>query len=107
MASRVSNPGSVCMLLTGVCFGAVAMYFLDPQTGRRRRALVRDQATQAKTALIDFQEAKTRDLAYRARGLWSSFIAPLRSPDDSNEAVNARLRAKLGRLVSHPHAIQI
>ena len=105
MTTRASNSKSVCMLFTGLCVGAIAMYFLDPQTGRRRRALVRDQVTHAKTALIDFQEAKRKDLAYRASGWWSASISTLRSHDDSNEAVNARLRGKLGRLVSHPHAI--
>jgi hypothetical protein len=85
------------MLLTCLCVGAIAMYFLDPQTGRRRRALVSDQVTHAKTAFIDFQEAKSRDLAYRARGWWSALVSPLHRRDDSDEAVNARLRAKLGR----------
>ena len=72
MMTRDSKPGSICMLLTGLCAGALAMYFLDPQTGRRRRALVRDQVTHAKTAFTDFQEAKARHLADHASGLWSS-----------------------------------
>ena len=94
------------MLLTGLCVGAIAMYFLDPQTGRRRRALVHDQVTHAKAALVDFQDAKRKDLAYRARGLWSAFTTAFRPRDDSDAALNARLRAKLGRLVSHPQAIE-
>ena len=31
-------------LLTGIGLGAALMYFLDPQQGRRRRAIIRDQA---------------------------------------------------------------
>jgi gas vesicle protein len=34
---------NVCGFLCGVALGAAAMYFLDPQGGRRR-ALVRDKA---------------------------------------------------------------
>lgn len=106
MMNRSSKSASVCTLLTGACIGAIAMYFLDPQTGRRRRALVRDQVTHAAHALVESQQTRARDLANRASGLWSKSTNWLRSHDDSDEAVNARLRSRLGRLAASPHAIE-
>lgn len=35
------------LLLIGAAVGGAAMYFFDPDRGRRRRALLRDQALKA------------------------------------------------------------
>ena len=49
--------------------GAIAMYYLDPVSGKRRRALLRDQAVHAKRRISDYTEHKARDLRNRAQGL--------------------------------------
>ena len=49
--------------------GALAMYYLDPVSGKRRRALLRDQAVHAKHRISDYTEHKARDLRNRAQGL--------------------------------------
>ena len=49
--------------------GAIAMYYLDPISGKRRRALLRDQAVHAKHRISDYTEHKARDLRNRAQGL--------------------------------------
>ena len=41
--------------------GAAAMYFFDPQQGRRRRARVRDQLTQAQRVLRERAQGSARD----------------------------------------------
>jgi len=46
--------------------GALTMYLLDPQQGRRRRALLQDQLTHAKRLVGERAEGKARDLANRA-----------------------------------------
>lgn len=48
--------------------GALAMYLLDPQQGRRRRALVRDQWTHAKRVVRERAAGTARDLSNRAYG---------------------------------------
>jgi hypothetical protein len=45
------------------------MYFLDPQGGRRRRALVRDKATSWAGDMAEYADKTARDLSNRARGL--------------------------------------
>jgi hypothetical protein len=56
-------------ILTMVGLGAGLMYFLDPQAGRRRRALVRDQVTHSVHATTDAIESTRRDLTNRAQGI--------------------------------------
>jgi hypothetical protein len=53
----------------GLCTGALAMFMLDPQQGRRRRALVRDKAMKAVTRGQKRIESKSRDIRNRAKGL--------------------------------------
>jgi len=49
--------------------GALAMYFFDPVSGKRRRALVRDQLAHARHEIGDYAEGTTKDLRNRAYGL--------------------------------------
>lgn len=49
--------------------GALAMYYLDPQQGRRRRALVREQLVHYRHAALEAVSDRARDLGDRAYGL--------------------------------------
>lgn len=88
--------------------GAGLMYLLDPQRGRRRRALLRNQMVHSLRKTTDAIDTTSRDLINRSRGInaqlrsWLSPAAPV-----SNEVLEARVRAQLGRLVSHPHSITV
>jgi uncharacterized membrane protein len=95
-------------ILLGGVLGAAAMYFLDPQAGRRRRALTRDQLVHAGRALNEAGKVTARDTAQRARGLWSEAKRRFRREHAvSDGALVGRVRAALGRVVSHPHAIEV
>jgi hypothetical protein len=95
-------------LITGGAIGVVAMYVLDPDKGRRRRAIARDKA---RSLLIDTRDAlgmTRRDVAHRMQGLGAQarrFVSGRPARDDLQ--VIERVRARMGRLVSHPHAIQV
>jgi uncharacterized membrane protein len=100
--------------LTGTCIssamiGAGLMYFLDPDRGRRRRALVRDKSRRL-TNLVERGTAKTKcDLANRRSGI-AAYVAshvPFQSEIPPDYILEARVRSKLGRLVGHPHAVQV
>lgn len=93
--------------LTALGLGAGLMYFLDPDCGRRRRALVRDQLDRALHDVEDAIEVTARDVSNRLTGLACEFRS-LASRDDASDAViEARVRSKLGRVVSHPHSIDV
>jgi len=49
--------------------GALTMYFLDPEQGRRRRALVRDQLVHYRTVARREAVGHAKDLRNRAQGV--------------------------------------
>ena len=56
-------------VLGALGIGALAMYFYDPVSGKRRRALLRDQLVHARHEIGDYAEGTTKDLRNRAFGL--------------------------------------
>ena len=54
---------------TGLALGALAMFILDPQQGRRRRALARDKMVHYKHEISDFAAGTAKDLRNRAYGV--------------------------------------
>lgn len=62
----------VCVLswvAGSVALGALAMFFLDPDRGRRRRALARDKMYSAAIRTRKCIDKKSHYLAGRAKGL--------------------------------------
>lgn len=98
----MNRPAAV---LLGAGVGATLMYFFDPDRGRRRRALMRDQAAHAGHRMQDAMEAGARDLRNRAQG----YGASLRAYDEpvSDHVLEERVRACIGRVVSHPSSIEV
>lgn len=89
----------------GVGLGAAVMYFMDPERGRRRRALVRDQVAHLAATVPPGMGATRRDLANRSRGLVASLKGRFGDDEASDETIVARVRAELGRVVSHPGSV--
>jgi hypothetical protein len=91
----------------GAALGAVAMFFSDPIQGRRRRALARAKLKSAATKASDVIDVAGRDLGNRLAGIRAriSQLPRQRGPAGSDEVLAARVRSRIGRVVSHPHAI--
>jgi osmotically-inducible protein OsmY len=98
------NTGS---LLTGIGLGAALAFALDPNTGTRRRALMRDQLVRASRKTRHGLDATARDLTNRSRGLVASTRARWSDESVGDERLLERVRAKLGRATSHPRAIDV
>jgi uncharacterized membrane protein len=94
-------------MLTGLGVGAGLMYFLDPERGARRRALMRDRLTHASRITGDAAGATSRDIAHRASGV----AARIRGASDrgtvDDRVLLERVRSQIGRAVSHPRAIDV
>jgi uncharacterized membrane protein len=93
--------------LGGAASGAAAMYWFDPQSGRRRRALARDKAAHVLRRSRAVLDASRRDLAHRARGLAAELAGRFESRPLDDVAIERRVRAELGRVTSHPGAIAV
>jgi len=95
-------------IVASVALGAMAMYAFDPDKGRRRRALARDKAV---SVLLDTRHAAgatRRDVTHRLEGLRARARRLWRHrPTTDDLQLIERVRARMGRLVTHPHAIQV
>ena len=98
---------SVGLLIAGTGVGAGCMYLMDPDRGRARRALLQDKATSAYREVRTSADKAQADLANRVHGLLAETKSALQHEPVEEDQLIARVRAKLGRLVSHPHAIDV
>ncbi len=83
------------------------MYWLDPSAGRRRRAVLRDKLTSATVDLGEAIGVARRDLKYRTRGLGARVRAIFATDHVPDEVLAERVRSAMGRIVSHPGAIEV
>ncbi len=93
--------------LAAVGLGTGLMYFLDPDRGKRRRAVVRDRAAKLARQTSRIADKTMRDVANRTHGLAAeteSLFNPEPVPD---EVLEARIHTRIGRLVAHPREIQV
>jgi hypothetical protein len=94
--------------LRGAATAATAMYFFDPDRGRRRRALVRDQLVHLSRVVRHELEAEVRDAGNRLRGVFAGArrLATGARGDVTDETIAQTLKARLARL-ERPDAIVI
>ena len=73
-------------MFSGLALGALTMFLLDPDKGRRRRALARDKIYSTGVRTRKRIDAKSRDLVNRAKGLRAE--ARHMMSDDDNRGEN-------------------
>jgi len=85
------------------------MYYLDPDRGRSRRTRVRDRILHLLKEIDAAVGVTAHDLTNRTHGLIAEARSVLVHDQDHapDGVVVARVRSKLGRVVSHPHAIVV
>ena len=93
--------------ITGLGIGAGLMYFIDPVRGRRRRASVRDRAGHWLSRSENATGKIYRDLRNRAEGISYEVASIFSDKQAPAEVLVARVRSKIGRLVSHPGSIEV
>jgi hypothetical protein len=98
------------LLLLAFALGASLMYVLDPQRGRRRRALVRDQVRHGGHIIEDTGKrvvGVSRDLRNRARGAAAEIRSRIQGNGIDDGTLDARVRSELGRKVPDFDALTV
>jgi uncharacterized membrane protein len=87
--------------------GGLLVYFLDPDTGKRRRSLVRDRSVKLVKDADRAIEKASRDLSHRTRGAVAEArsLLPLRGISD--EVLVEQVRSRIGRVISFPHFLEV
>ena len=95
-------------LITGAGIGVGAMYFLDPNRGRRRRAIARDKVYSLWNRSGDAIDTTARNVRDRFTGAAAALRSRLQREEHvSGDVLTERVRSKLGRVASHPSAIMV
>lgn len=94
-------------VLTWFGLGAGLMYYFDPDRGRSRRARARDRVRHALKAIDHEIEVTARDLSNRVHGLAARGRSLLSDGRALDSVIVARVRSKLGHVISHPHAVEV
>ena len=84
-----------------------AFYFLDRNQGRRRRAFFREKIIRLSHLAANAAGHTARDLANRAEGVLFQALGVFRGRFAGERVLEARIRAQIGRYVSHPRSIQV
>src|SRR5919198_4385424 len=94
-------------LISGAAIGAGLMYFADPDRGNRRRAFARDRVVHGFRSFGTVLDKGIRDMRNRARGTVAEAWCAMKPENVSDEVLVDRVRAKIGRTVSHPSEIEV
>jgi hypothetical protein len=94
-------------MVTGAGLGCLAMYELDPEMGRRRRALARDKMVRMQRKAADAAVVAARDLRNRTLGSLAQARGHITEGDVSDTALEERVRSELGFLVRYPSFINV
>jgi osmotically-inducible protein OsmY len=93
--------------VAGFVLGGVTVALLDPRRGAARRALLRDKGVATARDAAGLASRRARDFGHRLRGMVYEAKAALSDEQVPDDILVERVRAQLGRPVSHPRAIRV
>ncbi|MEO8200410.1 MAG: BON domain-containing protein [Gemmatimonadota bacterium] len=98
--------GKAWAFLGGVGVGALAMYFLDPESGDDRRAAASDRLVIAGRRSGEAIEGRARQLARGASTAARRAGARLKG-EPANEVLAQRVRSSLDSVIAHPRRVNV
>jgi uncharacterized membrane protein/osmotically-inducible protein OsmY len=94
-------------MIAGAAFGGMLMYLADPNRGNSRRASVRQKMAHRVREFGWVADKGVRDLRNRTRGILAEAWSSIKTESVPDEVLIDRVRAKIGRAVSHPSEIEV
>jgi len=91
----------------GFVAGVGLMYLADPVRGKRRRAVARDKAGAYWRDVATELDKAARDLSNRTQGFTAAVESMWSRGQADGPLLEARVRSRMGRAVSHPHAVEV
>ncbi|MFO7963037.1 MAG: SRPBCC family protein [Desulfobacterales bacterium] len=107
MRDPIRNMRYPMSVAAGAGIGIGLMYLLDPQTGRRRRALVRDKSVHGKHVTGEAAGKISRDMRHRAHGFSARLKRVTAKEEVPDSVLVDRVRTELGGVVGHPGSIHV
>jgi uncharacterized membrane protein len=94
-------------VLLGLGAGVATAYLTDPEVGKKRRAALAGEARK----LFDNATHETRksltDSGHRLKGVFARLRTNLKNEPPSDAVLEARVRSRMGRVVSHPKKVHV
>jgi hypothetical protein len=106
-STRRKTMANALSVVGGVAAGLGLMYYLDPDQGGRRRALMRDQIVHAAHKTGDAMDATSRDIANRAKGAVAELRGRLRNAEVDDEVLRERVRARIGAVLGISGGVEV
>lgn len=101
-------PSDACALLSGLGLGVGLMYFLDANSGKKRRKVVIDKLGSWTRSSASAVEGVSLDARNRLKGVAHEAAKLVKRPEPATGLqLAAQIRSRMGHLVSHPHAIDV
>jgi hypothetical protein len=94
-------------ILGGLGIGAGLMYLFDPDRGRRRRMFIRDKALHFYRTEARVGDTLIRQIVNKTRGILAESEKLLSNEPVDDDVLVERIRAMLGRVVTHPAPIEV
>ncbi len=101
---RRPDPASLVLAAAG---GAIATSAVNVLRDASRRTRAKNRMTSTASHTANLMGKAARDAKNRAAGAAASAKSLIRKDHASDETLVARVRSRLGRVVTHPHAIQV
>jgi len=102
-----SQSGLIVGAFFGIAAGALAMYYLDPQRGRTRRALVKNKVYSVNHRMMTRSGQIAENLKNRMYGKFQTLKHRRKASHVDDEILMLRVRSVIGRKVSHLKALNI
>lgn len=97
----------VIAVISGLGIGAGLMYIFDPSKGKQRRSLARNKVAHLLTTTGDKIETASHHITHKTKGMLAEASHLFKSKEVIDDVLIARVRSKIGHVISHPHSIEV